>query len=188
MSAPKWFEMGPKFFFMKHLLPIKDQEGLLFLQVGAYAGHASEWLASNILTGKDSVLIDIDPWEKHDIYFTLLGVDNIENEYDLRINKYDNVKKNKEYSDVFFKNYNGNLFDFIYVDGDHTEQSLESDLNNSWKFLKVNGILAIDDYRLVMLENNWNVPKSVDIFIKSLNDDEFKILEKSLQVWIKKIK
>ena len=188
MNAPKWFEMGPKYFFIKHLLPLKDKENLLFLQVGAYAGHASEWLASNVLTGKDSVLFDIDPWEIQDIYFTLLGVDNIEDEYDLRTSNCNNIEKNKEYSDVFFKNYNGDLFDFIYVDGDHTEKNVESDLNNSWKFLKVNGILAIDDYRLVMLENNWNVTQPVDAFIKSLNYDEFEILEKSSQVWMKKIK
>jgi len=48
-------------------------------------------------------------------------------------------------SDDFFQN-NKEFFDVIYIDGWHGASQVRKDIENSWKFLNVGGIVICDDY------------------------------------------
>jgi len=76
-------------------------------------------------------------------------------------------------------------YDFIYIDGDHSEAAVWDDAILSFNILKINGIMLFDDYL-------WNVgdksPKNaVDRFIKEYTD-KIKILFINYQVCLQKIK
>ena len=48
-------------------------------------------------------------------------------------------------SDSFFSG-NVQLYDFVYIDGDHSYEQVRKDIANSWKYLRPGGILAGDDF------------------------------------------
>ena len=60
---PNWFEQTAQYNFEAFLTPLAGKDDLRFLQLGAYTGDASVWMAQNILTGSDCILIDVDTWE-----------------------------------------------------------------------------------------------------------------------------
>ena len=66
MIYPDWFTQTAKPNFEKHLAHLAGQDDLSFLQLGAFTGDASVWLADNILTGKYNLLIDVDTWQGSD--------------------------------------------------------------------------------------------------------------------------
>jgi hypothetical protein len=45
-------------------------------------------------------------------------------------------------------------FDFIYTDGDHNAPGLLEDMVLSWKLLKVEGLLLVDDYEM-KIKDPW---------------------------------
>jgi hypothetical protein len=63
---PDWFSMTAKPNFEQFLIPLAGQDNLTFLQLGAYTGDASLWLLDNVLTGQNSILIDVDTWQGSD--------------------------------------------------------------------------------------------------------------------------
>jgi predicted O-methyltransferase YrrM len=56
-----------------------------------------------------------------------------------------NVNKIKSTSDNFFVQ-NKNMYDFIYLDGNHKFDYVIKDCENAWKFLNIGGFLVCDDY------------------------------------------
>jgi hypothetical protein len=47
-------------------------------------------------------------------------------------------------SDEFFS-HNTEMFDMIFIDGDHSEESVLKDISNSVKFLQKNGVIVLHD-------------------------------------------
>ena len=94
----------------------------------------------------------------------------------------------KDTSDNFFLK-NRESFDIIYVDGTHEALQVERDINNSWKFLNLNGIMICDDYFYGNLYTGLNndVPAtSINKFLKE-NKNKLKILcVNNNQIFIKK--
>ena len=73
----------------------------------------------------------------------------VEINFDKNTQKYkSNLKKYKQSSDQFFKNTKDiiNYYDIIYVDGDHYYETVFRDVMNSFKALKVGGIMILDDF------------------------------------------
>ncbi len=116
------------------------------LQIGVFRGDASLWLVE---TFPDIQLTDVDPWEGIDLIpnpvesFTI-DYRIAETIYDSRMDGW-GVRKMKMTSREFFAQ-NGQLFDFIYIDGDHHAIQALEDCVNAHRYLNVGGILAFDDY------------------------------------------
>ena len=75
-------------------------------------------------------------------------------------------------------------YDFIYIDGDHSEKAVWLDAVLSFDILKVGGIMIFDDY-------TWNVgdkspKKAVDRFLQRYSD-MISVLFINSQVGIQKI-
>lgn len=184
---PDWFSAYAKPNFRKYLFPLAGQHNLKFLQIGAYTGDASLWLAQNILTGEFCELIDIDTWlgSDEEVHETINFVD-VYKTYKERMKPYPQVTSiiNSSFNTLQFLQKS---FDFVYVDGDHTAAGVLLDAELSWYRLKSNGILAFDDYQWGQHLPASKSPKlGIDLFLER-HAGEYELLESGLQVWIKKI-
>jgi hypothetical protein len=103
---------------------------------------------------KEKIKKFIDSEEKELKFEQMLPISDVEKIYDSRIKNFDNVIKFKGTSDSYFEliKDQGQIFDFIYVDGSHKRDDVYNDSINSYKHLKVGGIIAFDDYY-------WNIDK-----------------------------
>lgn len=186
---PNWFAMTAESNFSKYLSRFKDSK-VDFLQVGAYTGDATSWIFKNIFTNKDSTLTDVDTWEGSDEKeHKTLKWDDVETVYDSRTEQFredERLVKVKNTSDVFFST-NSKLFDFIYIDGDHTAMAVLKDGLNAFKFLKTGGVLAFDDY--TWSEGTGDVMRdpraAIDAFLL-FHKKNMSVIEVGQQVWLTK--
>ena len=179
---PDWFTAYAKPNFEKYLIPLAGQGNLTFLQLGAYTGDASLWLLDNI---PDLMLIDVDTWQGSDEeVHKKLDFSAVERAYDDKIKG--RTVKNKGTSVEYLVK---SLFDydFVYVDADHTAASALLDGEIAWRNLKSGGIMAFDDYQWGADLPVHLAPKlGVDLFLHR-HQGRYELLEKGLQVWIRKL-
>jgi hypothetical protein len=95
-------------------------------------------------------------------------------------------------SDKFFKKYckkKKNYYDIIYVDGDHYYETTFRDLISSFKVLKNNGLMIMDDFIGYKGFKNYNEnPIGAIIVFINIFYKKIKILKITNQLIIKKIK
>jgi predicted O-methyltransferase YrrM len=187
---PNWFLSDGMENFVAHLLKDYKDKPVNFLQVGAYTGDASMWLYQNLLTHKDSKLIDIDTWEGSDEpLHKQWDWNDVEKEYDRKTQEARDsgkIIKYKATSDHFFK-YNTEKFDFIYVDGDHTAYGVIKDAVNSYECLNVGGIIAFDDYEWSAQLGPQNEPKMAIDSFSSIYRDRLRLIFQEYQAWYRKV-
>lgn len=168
-----------------------------FLEIGVFACSTSRWLLKNILTHPESKLIGIDPWERS--YFGHRDVrddkswNDVLGSIELIKNDFGNkVEMIKGYSyEVLLRDAIREMkFDGIYIDGDHTYDSVMKDFDLSWPLLNVGGVLIFDDYILKDRSTGGYIlgmQESIDKILKDHNE-EYTLLFKNRQVGIKKTK
>jgi len=135
------------------------------LEIGSYEGRSAIFFLKNF---SNSNISCVDTWVGSDEH-KHINFNSIENNFDHNIKPLKDkgkLIKFKMTSDEFFK-INNNKFDFIYIDGDHSNDQVLKDLKNSWSFLNNNGFLLIDDYMWWYYKDLRNNPaSSVNSFIK----------------------
>jgi len=184
---PNWFEMTAENNFKNYLLPYAGRSNLNFLQVGAYTGDASKWLLDNVLTGEGSKLTDVDTWRGSDeISHKEMDWSAVEAVYDERVKKYgDKVIKVKSDSVEFLRTQPFFIYDFIYIDGDHTALGAFADAVGSWPLLKPMGIMAFDDYTWTSGISPEHEPKKgIDMFLK-VAEGSYNLIIKNSQLWVR---
>lgn len=193
MEYPNWFNGMALPYFERNLLHLAGKPNLHFLQIGAFTGDASLWMAKNILTHNGSILIDVDSWtnskleiENSDLFESgLMDFNDVEKVYTQKTKRYKNIIKVKSFSSDFFKTCD-KQFDFIYIDGDHAADQVYKDAIDSWNLLKSGGILSFDDYPWgSALPEEYRPKTAIDKFLLKFGS-EFDMLEKNIQVWIRK--
>ena len=164
-----------KFFWNLHLNEYKDQKNISLLEIGLYEGRSTLWFLTNIITHKTSTITGID----------IKLSDNFNHNFSI-FNAKDRINIYKEASYDFLKR-NKDFFDIIYIDGSHKGKNVLEDIVLSWRNLKMNGTMILDDYK--MFEKRYpqiNLPKrAIDTFL-SLYRDELIIVHKEYQVIVKK--
>lgn len=191
-ELPSWFVNDGKSNFENILLPLYKDKEIKCLQIGAYTGDASVWIAENLLSTKseDSFLVDVDTWQGSDEpVHKSLNWTSVEEVYDSKTSPWTSINKIAKYrgtSDSFF-NINRDSYDFIYIDGDHTSYGVIKDAINSYECLKVGGILAFDDYAWSAGLGQHNEPRmAIDAFY-NIYVDRVELLLKQYQCWFRKI-
>ena len=189
MEYPNWFNYTAKDNFEKFLIPLAGQDNLYFLQLGAFTGDASLWMAEHILTGKHNLLMDVDTWigsdeeQHHEMDFN-----DVRKVYLDKVTPYKVIESFIGTTVDFLTQYRDkNVIDFIYIDADHTTVGVLMDAELSFPLLKSGGIMAFDDY-------TWGAEMSpeltptlgIDLFL-ARHEGEYETLVINSQVWIKKI-
>ena len=187
---PNWFDAYAKPNFEKYLIPLAGQDNLKFLQLGVYTGDASVWMLENVLIDEGSILIDVDTWEGSDEeVHKSIAFSEVYELYKKRMEPYPNVRsaRNNTYNFLLSNKERSNLFDFIYIDADHTTVGALMDAELSWPLLKSGGLLAFDDYQWGQHLPVFKTPKlGIDLFLER-HLGEYELLEQGLQVWLRKL-
>ena len=204
---PNWFAQTAQHNFEKHLLPLAGKH-LHCLQLGVFTGDASVWLCNNVLTHRDSKLQDVDTWKGSDeevhtqidfqevrqYYFSRtqgmpISFSEVYEYYKKRMEPYNNLRsvRNNTFNFLINNRDKYDLFDFIYVDADHTTVGVLLDAELSWPLLKSGGIMAFDDYTWGHESGDPRLAPQVgiDLFLHRHQGD-YELLAKNTQVWIKK--
>lgn len=131
-----------------------DGNSIIMCEVGVSKGiNAVQWLKKfNI----DKLYL-VDPYKGYTGYHGVMTDEEqvvIKNIMRNRLKKWDNkiVFVNMESNDAYLKFIEDkNLFDFIYIDGNHVYDSVYNDIKNYYELLKNEGIIAGHDYSA-----NWS--------------------------------
>jgi GR25 family glycosyltransferase involved in LPS biosynthesis len=178
---PNWFDGDAIANFIKYLSAFKGQENLNYLQIGAFTGRASVWMLNNVLTSDTSKLTDVDCWLPYNQIPLISDWDSVEQAYDEQIAPYANkLNKIKMKSKDWLESNQDKKFDFIYIDGDHSAEGIESDTRLSWPMLKVGGLMALDDIFL-----NEEARQANLAFVETVKS-KAEIIEDSYQIWLTK--
>ena len=92
------------------------------------------------------------------------------------------ITVHKTISDKFFEN-NQKIFSFIYIDGCHELDYIKRDMVNSFKVLKKDGIMWMDDYGGGNAPNLCKIP--MNNFLEEYKG-KYTIIHKNYQLAIKK--
>jgi len=192
MEYPNWFEQSAKGNFELILKEYAGKPDLKFLQLGVYTGDASVWLLDNILTDPSSTLNDVDTWQGSDEdAHKSMDFDDVYKTYLDKIKDYKIDIRRTTTTGYLLAQYGcdrplGEVFDFIYIDADHTTVGVLMDAELSWGLLKPGGIMAFDDY-------TWGADMSpeltptlgIDLFL-ARREGEYETLVVNEQFWVRK--
>ena len=155
---------------------IGDMSNMIMAEIGSYVGDSTEIFANHV-----KGIICIDPWEngydendgasfQHKMFI-------IEAQFNLLLEKYDNIQKFKMKSEHAVQLFENNSFDVIYIDGLHTYEGVKKDIEMWLPKIKTGGYICGHDYES---KHFSGVKKAVDEFFKI--DETFKDSS-----WIKKL-
>jgi len=187
MGYPNWFKAKSEEYFGQHLQDFKDVDNLKFLQIGVFTGDGSIWMLDNLLTGQGCTLTDVDKWEldasanqeSHDWFA------DTEATYDAKTSSYTNIIKHKMPSTTFFAQ-NSESYDFIYLDGDKSEDGVYEDAMSAWAALKPGGLLVRDDMPFYNPDENWNPAPGMNAFLAAINGQYTVVNQTEQHLLIKK--
>jgi predicted O-methyltransferase YrrM len=79
------------------------------------------------------------------------------------------------------------IFDFIYIDGDHSASAVLEDAVLAFAHLKKGGIMIFDDYEWTGMSSEQERPKmAVDAFV-AIYADKLTVINRGYQLAIKKV-
>ena len=199
-----WFNDAAKNQWEKLISQIKPKK---ILEIGSYEGASACYLIEKLAQENPIEIHCIDAWSiemgeesdyKH--YGSNIDMSAVESRFrqntKLAIEKSPkkvNLTIDKGFSDVqlskLLSNGKKNYFDFIYIDGSHLGPDVLCDAVLSFRLLKVNGVMAFDDYlRPSANKNLTRIPKmAIDSFV-NLYSEKIAIFNAPLyQIYLKKI-
>lgn len=122
---------------------IKELIEIDYLEIGSFEGRSTVFIGE-LENVKSITAIDTFKGgdEHNDINF-----DKVLNNFQINVKliKNKNVKTVIDNSENFFKN-NNKIFNLIYIDGSHRYEDVKKDFSSSYKILKKDGIIILDDF------------------------------------------
>jgi len=126
-------------YFQPHSLPVT------MIEIGSYMGESTMMFAS---IGLFKTIHSIDPHQGTEEFNELFGYSwgDVEKEYKLNTRHFDNIIHHKDFSYNVVDKFEDNSIDFIYIDAEHTYESVKKDLELYLPKLKVGGVIGGHDY------------------------------------------
>jgi len=132
-----------------HIVPLENKP-IKYLEIGVFYGANLFSVCDSYAKHKDSQVYGIDPWEdydqyseyknqQNDIYKTFQ--ENLKNRQDQ-----DKIHIRRGYSHNEIGKFKDEMFDIIYIDGNHEPEYVLEDAVLAFRKLKVGGYLIFDDY------------------------------------------
>ena len=150
-NIPLWNEV-----FNHDRIGLKGRDNLTFLEIGCFEGRATNHILDNILTGENCILHVVDTFGGSTNEIGMVGIDseltNITKElfskFSRNISKHkDRVVIHKGFSgDILKKDFQNDMFDFVYIDGSHTAYDVLQDAILVHPLLKSGGVIIFDDF------------------------------------------
>ena len=171
---------------------LTGKDNLTFLEIGCFEGRATNYILDNILTGENSVIHVVDTFQgsTNEIGMSAsdidLGLNNLYDKFTHNISHHsDKVIIHQGYSsNILKKEFEDNMFDFIYIDGSHTAYDVLADAILAHSLLKSGGIIIFDDF-LWKDPNNLNPTNSPELAVTcfyNVYEDFYDILFHGYQV------
>ena len=199
-----WFDGAAKDQWEKLIPQIKPKK---ILEIGSYEGASACYLIQKLAQENPIEIHCIDAWNiemgddtdyKH--YGSNVDMSAVESRFRQntklaieKVSKKVDLVVHKGFSDdqlsKLLLNGKRNYFDFIYVDGSHLGPDVLCDSVLSFRLLKINGVMAFDDYLWPSANKSLTrIPKlAIDSFI-NLYSEKINIFNAPLyQIYIKKI-
>ncbi len=104
------------------------------LEIGVWKGG---WIFCMLRNNPSAQAVGIDPYPVKEVRAKFLGA--------VKARSLDARVKLFESSDELMLTLSGKCFDFIHIDGEHTETAVETDLKFAMKQLNPMGVIAVDD-------------------------------------------
>lgn len=166
-----WMSIGELSFLAETASKCKS-----IIEIGSYRGRSARAMADN--SPDECKITCIDPWNYH-IYWSngVIQTVDLTDFGAFYCNLGDHIKKGKvkfhigEWLDYI---HEGRV-DFIFIDGDHTSESVRNDINKALWLLKPGGIIAGHDY-------NW---KSVSDVVDKIFPNQIGVVD---SIWYAKRK
>lgn len=120
----------------------------IIVEIGTFAGQRAESMIHTAMRYKQNITyygFDLfDDFKEFDKEFCYKGVAKIEDTR-RRLSKFNNINLIQGNTRETLKNFNVNP-DFVFLDGGHSLETIESDWNNILRIMKKNTVVIFDDY------------------------------------------
>jgi len=124
----------------------KQSTNRTMIEIGSYMGESTMMFASS---GIFKTIHSIEPHTGNEKFNNEYGYDwkDIQKEYKINTRHFNNIIHHKDYSYNIVDNFDDNSIDFIYIDADHTYESVKRDIELYLPKVKDGGIIGGHDYR-----------------------------------------
>ncbi len=162
---------------------------LRYLEVGSSEGRSMVWMFENILTDPSATAVSIDPFyhwpgfiekegEVLDCFYANLRAAGVESR----------VRAIQGYSQVELRKLPvDELFDLIYVDGNHRATCVLEDLVLAWRLLEPGGLMIADDYGWKADLDLSDRPRMAIDFFTETFAEELEVIHRRCQVAMRKV-
>lgn len=161
---------------------------IIYLEIGVFKGMNLYSVSQVYGKHPETKLYCIDPWCNYDDYNEYCENDLQNEHYTKFLLHTNNIEKDKiieirGFSHEKVQQLDDNMFDIIYIDGNHNPEYVMEDAVISFRKLKIDGYMIFDDY-------GWGgkdvTQKGIDGFLMGYNN-RIKILgQRNSQVFIQK--
>lgn len=158
--------------YLSNKLPNQDYK---MIEIGSYMGESTMLFAS---TGIFSSIYSIDPHDGDEEFNELFNYDwnFVISEYNKNTRFFDCITHIKDFSYNVYNKFEDGSIDFIYIDGNHSYESIKQDLQLYLPKLKSNGIISGHDY----FEGRW--PETVTAINEMIGEPDVVFSDSS---WVK---
>lgn len=178
-NIPTW-EIG--------LQKFKGREGTRALEIGSFQGRSAVWMLENILTHQNSSITCVDTFEGS-VEHATTQVDKMYDIFMHNVGRFgDKVTVMKGKSHHVLRRFKAEeMFDIIYIDGDHHTAAVLEDAVLAFRLLKKGGIMIFDDYEWKPEMPILETPKLGIHAFCNVYADKISLIYKGYQIMIEKI-
>ncbi len=148
------------------------------IEIGSYMGESTMLFASSQLFNK---IYAIDPYIGDEPFNSLSNITwkDVKEQFNINTRFFNNIELIQEYSQYTVSKFENKSIDFIYIDANHTYESVKNDLQLYLPKLKSNSVIAGHDY----CDIKWpGVIKAVNEVLGKPN----KVYQDSSWIYVKK--
>lgn len=139
-NPPKnwWIQDGNhQWFGLVDLINDLNFSRAVMMEIGTYAGESTSMFAASC---KFLKIHTCDPWDFPHAF-------EMKMQFKTNTRYWDFIEHHRKYSESIVDDFPTKYFDFVYIDGDHTYESVSRDIKTWLPKIKSNGFIGGHDYR-----------------------------------------